>query len=174
MWAEIKAGWAASQAVIRLLVALGLLGFFLLQHLAIKDRDLEISRLSEEIAISQRDSARRVIAAQEKVRQAEHKLAENTAKSREEIRKYEKAISDQRAGLLTRLRAAEERARRAGMSKASTASGNGEVVSGDVGAEFPGTIGPEHVEEAYRADLIRKHLIECYVQYDAARVIYNE
>lgn len=174
MLTEVKAAWESGKFVLQAGVLGVLLVVLLLQNFALKDRELEISRLNSEILVMQRDSAQRLAAAHVKARQSEQALADRAAKSQQEIQTYEKALARQRTDLLARVRAAEERARGAGMPQASKAPDHAEAPSGDPGAELLGTIGSEHVEEAVRADLIRKHLIQCYAQYDDARRILNE
>lgn len=162
----------------RLFLELGVVALLLValfcQTWRVAQIELQIAQMERNQAQAATVRIKHDLRNEQAARQAEHRLEAQAAQSRQELRTYEQTLTRQRAELLARVRAAEARAQRAGMSQASSAPSDGEALPGDAGAKLPGTIGPEHVEEAYRADLIRKHLIECYAQYDVARVIYNE
>lgn len=173
MWMQLKATVASAKLVIQVAVVSILLIIILFQAFALKSRDIKILTLTNQVTTMQKASAEKLAEAQAKVRKAEQSLQTQAAKSRQELQSYEQTLSRQRAGLLARVRAAEARAR-ARVPQATATPSAGEASPGDPGVELLGTIGEEHVEEAVRADLIRKHLIECYRQYDYARSVLNE
>lgn len=134
------------------------------------------SQLAEAKAITtlaneRAESNATALAKQERVRNAERSLFNDSSESRKQINDQVRVLSARNASLLERVRLAEERSStgRANLPSTASTTGTGQAGTGDSGAELLGSLGTADVQEASRADLIRLHLASCYRDYDRAR-----
>lgn len=129
-----------------------------------------ISKAETRISTMETTHAIALAAAQEKARDAEHKLSTDVAVIRKETNEKVDSLNAQRDALIKRVRRAEANAATALLlPRASENSGDREAASGDTGAELLGSFGAEDVSEAVRADIIREQLKGCYAQYESVR-----
>lgn len=109
------------------------------------------------------------VASEKKLREMEADLARQAASLRESTDEKLRVLAAQRDDVARRLRIAE--AARSGGQREPGVSGSaadpsaGSLAFGSSVSQLPGSIGEPDVDEAYRADVLRLHLLACYSQY---------
>ena len=131
--------------------------------------DRRIAKLETQISTMKHESAKAEAQDERDARSASNVLASAASDTRNQTNVKVQATDNQYNSLLRRLRAAETRARTAEAKTRANTAYHGETPVGDHGAELPGSIGEEYVQEAKRGDTIRHHLLACYAQYDRAK-----
>lgn len=153
-------------------VALAILfgGLSIVQTVRLHDAQLEVADLRVELESEKATAANALAVSNIAARETEIGLGSKAANTRKETNDQIRNLTAQRDALLRRVLNAElEAAAAAVVSKASSATFPGGASKGSHGAELPGSLGQEDVEEALRADTIRLHLAACYRQYNEAK-----
>ena len=160
VFGRVLPSWVAPAIIV-------ILGALFLWSGEVKDR--RIVKLETKISDIERESAKAEAQDERDARSASNVLASAASDTRNQTNVKVQATDNQYNTLLRRLRAAETRARTAEAKTCANVTDHGETPVGDHGAELPGSIGEEDVQEAKRGDTIRHHLLACYAQYDRAR-----
>ena len=160
VFGRVLPSWVAPAIIV-------ILGALFLWSGEVKDR--RIVKLEAKISDIERESAKAEAQDERDARSASGVLASAASDTRNQTNVKVQATDNQYNALLRRLRAAESRALAAEAKAHTNAPDPREITLGDYGAELPGSIGEEDVQEAKRGDTIRHHLLACYAQYDRAK-----
>lgn len=132
--------------------------------------DAAISKIKEQHALEQAESAAWAQAAADVARADQERLQELADKRQESDNEKINDLGTRAARLAQRVRSAEAAAATAKlMSSSAKNAGNPEASSLGDGAELLRQIGTTDVEEAQRADTIRVALLSCYAAADDYR-----
>lgn len=128
------------------------------------------AKSNKDLADLRQEATQKIADLQEQMREKESLMSRSVEVITEQKNAQINSIAVERDALLKRVRLAEARAAAAAqVSKTPAATGDGQAPRLHLDAELLGSFGSEDVEEAARADVIRRALQACYKQYDAAR-----
>lgn len=157
-------------------VALGLLLIGSVLKSCSLERDLlkeqvTVSRLSKDMSDAQAIATKRLSDAEEEARLSEQRIRESFDQIRKAKDEEIHVISSSRDSLVSRVRDAEARAKAIasglyGLPSTPNDSSSPSLGERDSGTILLGSLGEADVDEAYRADIIRKELNGCYAAYE--------